>query len=95
MKSLFLIAAAAALMSGAIAATAAELPTYQTSGFPITPHQIAIMGAANVEEQSAAATLTLGDMPASPHQVAVLTPRTTQVGQQAAAQPVTVGVSVR
>jgi hypothetical protein len=95
MKSLFLIAAAAALMTGAVGATAAELPTYQAGGFPITPHQIAIMGAADVEQQSATPTLTLGDMPASPVQVAVLTPRTMQVGQQAAAQPITVGVSVR
>jgi len=95
MKSLFLIATAAALMSGAAGATAAELPTYQAGGFPITPHQIAIMGAADVEQQSATAPLLLGDMPASPHQVAVLTPRTIKVGQQAAAQPITVGASVR
>lgn len=93
MKHLFLIAAAATVMAGA--ATAAELPTYQARGFPITPHQAAMIGAANVEEQSAAPTATLGDMPASPHQVAVLTPRAMKVGQQAAAQPTTVGVSVR
>jgi hypothetical protein len=95
MKSLFLIATAAALMSGAAGATAAELPTYQANGFPITPSQVAIIGAANVEQQSVTATLMLGDMPASPHQVAVLTPRTIKVGQQAAAQPITVGASVR
>jgi hypothetical protein len=53
------------------------------------------MGALDVDQQSATPTLTLGDMPASPHQVAVLTPRPAKVGQQAAAQPTTVGVSVR
>lgn len=89
MKYLILIAAAAALTTGA--AAAAELPTYQASGFPITSHQVAILGAAGVEEQSAAAT----EMPASPHQIAVLTPRTMKVGQQAAAQPITVGSTVR
>lgn len=89
MKYLVLIAAAAALTTGA--AAAAELPTYQASGFPITSHQVAILGAAGVEQQSAAAT----DMPASPHQMAALTPRTIKVGQQAAAQSITVGSSVR
>jgi hypothetical protein len=89
MKYLLLIAAAAALTTGA--AAAAELPTYQAQGFPITSHQVAILGAAGVEQQSAVAT----DMPASPHQMAVLTPRTIQVGQQAAAQPITVGGTLR
>jgi hypothetical protein len=95
MKYLLLIAAAAALMTGGVGATAAELPTYEASGFPITPHQVAIMGAADIEEQSASPPLTLGGMPASPHQVAVLTPRTMKIGQQAAAKPITVGISVR
>jgi hypothetical protein len=93
MKSLFLIATAAALMTSGV--RAAELPSYEAQGFPIQPHQAAIMGGAGVEQQSATATLTLGDMPASAHQVAVLTPRTMKVVQQAAAQPITVGVSVR
>jgi hypothetical protein len=95
MKYSFLIAASAVLMTGGSGATAAELPGYQASGFPITPHQVAIMGAADVEEQPASATLMLDGMPASPHQVAVLAPRTTKVGQQAAAKPITVGISVR
>jgi hypothetical protein len=95
MKYLLLIAAAAALMTGGVGATAAELPAYAASGFPVTPHQVAIIGAADVEEQSASPTLTLGGMPTSPHQVAVLTPRAMKIGQQAAAKPVTVGISVR
>jgi len=89
MKCLILIAAAAALTTGS--AAAAERPTYQAQGFPITPHQVAMLGAAGVEEQAAAAI----DMTASAHQIAVLTPRTMKVGQQAAAQPITVGVSLR
>ena len=94
MKYLFLIAAAA-LVAGGVGATAAELPAYQAGAFPITRHQVAVVGAAGVEEQSASPTLTLGDMPASPLQVAVLTPRTMKIGQQAAANPVTVGTSLR
>ena len=82
MKYLILIAAAVALTTGA--AAAAELPTYQAQGFPITSHQVAVRGAAGVEQQSAAAT----DMPAATHQIAVLTPRAMKVGQQAAAQPI-------
>jgi len=89
MKYLILIAASATLMTGA--ATAAELPTYQAGGFPITSHQVAILGAAGVEEQSVATA----EMSASPHQMAVLTPRTMKVGQQAAAQPITVGSTLR
>src|SRR4051812_25215904 len=53
MKCLILIAAAAALTTGA--AAAAERPTYQAQGFPITSHQVAMLGAAGVEEQAAAA----------------------------------------
>ena len=84
-----------AWLGRSIAATAAELPTYEANDFPITSHQAAVIGTADVEQQSATATLTLGGMPASSHQVAVLTPRTMKVGQQAAAQPITVGVSLR
>jgi hypothetical protein len=94
MKYLFLIAVAA-LVTGGVGATAAELPAYEAGAFPITRHQVAVMGAAGVEEQSASPTLTLGAMPASPHQVAVLTPRAMKVGQQAAANPVAVGTSLR
>jgi hypothetical protein len=54
-------------------AAAAELPTYEVMGFPITPHQVSLMGLPNVQERSP--TPTLGGMPASPHQVTVVTPR--------------------
>jgi hypothetical protein len=69
------IAAAAALMMGGVGATAAELPTYEVMGFPITPHQLVALGPANAQERAPAVTLTLAGMPASRHQIAVLTPR--------------------
>ena len=45
------------------------LPTYEANGLPISPVQVALLGAANVREQSPAAAM------ASPHQLQVLTPR--------------------
>src|ERR1700756_3679677 len=44
MKKLFSITAAAALMMYGGAAIAAELPTYEVMGFPITRHQVAVLG---------------------------------------------------
>ena len=67
-------ALAFALLEGA-AAGAAELPTFDVSSFPATPHQLAVVGSAGVQEQAATPTLTRNAMPASPHQLAVLTPR--------------------
>jgi hypothetical protein len=75
------IAVVAALMTGGVGATAAELPTYEAMSFPITPHQLVTLGPANAQERAPAATLTLGGMPASPHQIAVLTPRQRPTGQ--------------
>jgi len=72
-KALFWVAVITALL--VVTRTAqAEPPTFELMGFPITPHQVAVLGGRNVQEQSPP-TLTHGDMPASPHQVAVLTPR--------------------
>jgi hypothetical protein len=82
MKKMFLIAAIAPVMAVASSAGAAELPAFETWGFPISRHQVAVLGSANVQEQSAAATLTLSGMPASPHQIAVLTPRQRANDQQ-------------
>jgi hypothetical protein len=45
------------------------LPTYEANGLPISPVQAALLGAANVREQSPTAAT------ASPHQLQVLTPR--------------------
>ena len=75
MRKLFSIAATAALMLGGAGAAAAEPPTFERSGFPMTLPQVQVTGAAHVQERSPAPTLTLGGMPASPHQLAVLTPR--------------------
>ena len=52
-----------------------NLPTFELMGFPISPHQVAAMGSAHVEESATTPTLMLAGMPASPHQIAVLTPR--------------------
>ena len=81
MKKMFLIAAIAPVMVIS-SAGAAELPAFEARGFPISRHQVAVLGSANVQEQSAVATLTLNDMPASPHQIAVLTPRQRANDQQ-------------
>jgi hypothetical protein len=74
------------LMSGAVA-SAQDLPTYEVTGFPITPLQMSILGcSAQVQESSPAATLTVEGMPASPHQIMVLTPRT-KAQEQVADKP--------
>ena len=74
MKTLFAITATGAVLLSGIA-SAADLPSYELFGFPITNHQIAVLGSANVKEQSPGTSLLVAGMPASPHQVAVLTPR--------------------
>jgi hypothetical protein len=72
MKIVLSIAAAAVVM--ATGATAGELPTFEVSGFPISPVQAQLIGAGNVREQSPAAPSPDGAS-ASPHQISVLTPR--------------------
>jgi hypothetical protein len=76
-----------ALLEGA-AVGAEELPSYEISSFPATPHQLSVMGSAAVQERAATPTLTRNTMPASPHQLDVLTPRHGTVG---AANATTVG----
>jgi hypothetical protein len=93
MKKTFLMAAIAAATMVGSSAGAGELPTFELMGFPITRHQVAIMGAQGVQEQAAAATLTFGGMPASPHQIAVLTPRAGMAAKAAAVKPTTVGLA--
>jgi hypothetical protein len=65
------VTSAALLLNGA-AVAAAELPTYEVAGFPVSPHQFSIIGSADVRERYARPALTLAGMPASPHQVSVL-----------------------
>ncbi|MDA9515687.1 hypothetical protein XI04_21895 [Bradyrhizobium sp. CCBAU 11430] len=69
-KKTLSIAAAILTIAGSTAAFAAELPTYETNGFPVTPLQVRVLGAGHVEQQTAAST-TL----ASVHQAKVLSPR--------------------
>ena len=63
---------------GAVGASGGELPQYEVAGFPISPHQISVLGSGDVQERSLSPTLTLNGMPASPHQIAVIGPRSTQ-----------------
>jgi hypothetical protein len=70
-KKISLSIAAVLWIAGATAAFAAELPSYEATGFPISPAQVSVLGAANVQEQSPVATSTL-----TPVQLSVLTPRT-------------------
>ena len=79
MKSLFFIAAIATI-GGGVATNHADactlhLPTFELTGFPISRHQVAVLGAAQVVESTATPALMLAGMPASPNQIAVLTPR--------------------
>jgi len=78
------IATAATLVLGGVGATAAELPNYGVMGFPITPHQLVVLGPANAQQGLPALTLTEAGMPASPHQIAVLTPRQRVIDEQIA-----------
>ena len=73
--------AAEAVMLDRASAAAAELPTFELMGFPITRHQIALLGAAQIRERSPTPTLALAGMPASPHQVAVLTAHPRPTGE--------------
>ena len=72
-RLLLRVSLAVALQGANVAA--GELPTFQLSGFPVSWHQVAVLGSANVQEQAPSPALTWGGMPASPHQVGVLTPR--------------------
>jgi hypothetical protein len=76
-------------------AVAAALPSYEVMGFPITPHQISILGSANVEEQSPSPSLEMAGMPASPHQIAVLTPRPGATAKATAAKATDIGLAAQ
>ncbi|WP_028136710.1 hypothetical protein [Bradyrhizobium japonicum] len=69
-KKTLSIAAALLAIAGSSAAFAAELPTYETRGFPVSPLQVRVLGAVQAEQQAAAPTAI-----ASVHQANVLTPR--------------------
>jgi hypothetical protein len=85
-KKTYLSIAAVSLISiaGVTAGLAAELPSYQTKGLPISAVQVRVLGAADVREQSPALTST-----ATAHQLSVLTSRTTRTAETAAPTPTT------
>jgi hypothetical protein len=68
---LSIAAAAAVLIAGGTAGFAAELPTYETTGLPISAVQLRVLGVADVQQQAPVSTSTL-----TPLQLSVLTPRT-------------------
>jgi hypothetical protein len=84
-KTYLTIASAAALsIASATACFAAELPSYEAKGLPISAVQVRVLGAANVREQFPALTST-----ATAHQLSVLTPRKTRTAETAAPAPTT------
>jgi hypothetical protein len=85
------IIASATLIVVAAHATAAELPTFEVLGFSITPHQVAVIGGANVQEQTPTPSLTRDGMPASPHQLAALRPRPGMTAATTSGKLATVG----
>jgi hypothetical protein len=88
-KKIYLaIAAAAAIASsGATTGLAAELPSYEVAGLPISAVQVGVLGAENVQQQTPVAASTL-----TPLQLSVLTPRTKAIATTARpARPETVG----
>jgi hypothetical protein len=94
MRHLFPISAiVVAVLRGVGTAGAAELPTYELQGIPITPHQISVSEPAYVQEAAPVPTLMLGGMPASPHQIAVLTPRPEMTAKAVAVKPTTIGLA--
>jgi len=83
MKRLVLFAALATVIAtGTDVAAAAELPTYESAGLPITALEVSVIGSAHVQETPSIPTLTLGGMPASPHQIEVLTARKKAIGSK-------------
>jgi hypothetical protein len=64
------IAATLLAMTAATGALAAELPSYEKAGLPVSPVQLQVLGAENVSEQAPTATMS-----ATPVQLSVLTPR--------------------
>lgn len=92
MKKTYLSLAAAAVisMAGGTAGFAAELPTYEAAGLPISAVQVQVLGAANAREQALVPTSA-----ASPHQLSVLTPRTKLTTATAASTRTETARSVR
>ena len=82
MKIALSLATAAMIVANGAGAMAGELPAYQVSGFPISPVQVGVLGAAHVEQQSPA-----------PQQAGVLAPHRKRTA--AASAPTTIGTATR
>jgi hypothetical protein len=82
-------------IAGGRSSLSTALPSYEVMGFPITRHQISIVGSAHVEEQSPSPSLMMAGMPASPHQIAVLTPRPGTTAKATAAKATNVGLAAQ
>jgi hypothetical protein len=83
MRILSMIAVAGAMIASTAGAFASELPSYEVKSFPISAAQVQLLGAADVQEQTVAPTLTVAGMPASPAQIAVLSRRAKLVASNA------------
>ena len=83
--SLTIAAVIAASIAGATTGFAAELPSYEAKGLPISPVQASLLGASNVEQAQVAPSTV------SPLQISVLTPR--RKLNTATAAPITIGVA--
>lgn len=82
MKKTTLSITAAAVISfvGATAGLAAELPSYEATGLPISALQLRVLGGANVQQATPVQTAA-----ATPVQLSVLTPRTKKMTTATAA----------
>ena len=69
-KTSLTIATLAISIAAATSGFAAELPTYEANGLPISAVQVGVMGGAHVQEQSPVTSTA-----ASPHQLRVLAHR--------------------
>ena len=69
-KKTLSFAAAITAIAVSTAAFAGELPSYEANGFPASPVQVGVLGAAHLEQQAAAPAGML-----TAHQTSVLTPR--------------------
>jgi hypothetical protein len=81
--ALGLVLVGPAVAAGQPAAT--PFPTFELTGFPISPVQVQTVGPDRVEEQTPTPMLTLRGMPASPHQLGVLGLRPEATGTATAA----------
>lgn len=80
-KKTFTFAAAITAVALSTSAFAGELPAYEANGFPVTPVQVGVLGAANVQQQATAPAATL-----TAHQASVLTPRKVKTATVGAGQ---------